>query len=241
VIRVVRFLGFLVLAGAACAQGPVFEAASVKPSGPRSVRMSNGGPGSSDPQRFSFTEATLQDLLFIAYDLDDEMQISGPRWLSSERYDVVATLAPGASEEQFHLMLRNLMAERFKLALHHQTKESPVYALVIAKNGPKLNGAGQDQDGFPQLLTGRPDMIMTMEGRQARLAARRQPIARLVKFLRGFVDRPIVDQTGLTGQYDFHLDFSLQDSADDPVPRVFEALPEQLGLKLEQRKAPWTS
>lgn len=68
-----------------------------------------GGPGSQDPQRFSFTKPTLQDLLFAASDLDDTAQISGPRWLASEQYDVIATFAPGTNKAQFRMMLRRAL------------------------------------------------------------------------------------------------------------------------------------
>jgi hypothetical protein len=118
-----------------------FEVASLKPSGPRSIRGSDGGPGSRDPERFTFGSATLRDLLFNAYRApqdDYHEQISGPGWIDTERYDIAVKMPRGTTKEQFQLMLQTLLAERFNLAIHHDTKVLPVYDLVVGKNGPKL-------------------------------------------------------------------------------------------------------
>ena len=154
-----RLAAFL-LASLAFAQSPAFEVASVKPAGPDSassripamlppdvqerMRMS-GGPGTKDPGRVNYSGVTLNMLLKRAYDIGPE-QISGPAWLDSERYDIMATVAPGTTLEQFRLMLQSLLAERFELRQHRETKTLAVYLLTVAKNGPKLrrprDGAG---------------------------------------------------------------------------------------------------
>jgi len=135
----------LLPAGAALAQTAAdpttFEVASVKPAAPQTPgRMMvgmRGGPGTPDPGQVTLTNVTQKMLLARAYGVQD-YQISGPGWLESERYDIVAKVPEGATKEQFQAMLQNLLAERFKLTLHHETKELPQYALVVAKNGPKL-------------------------------------------------------------------------------------------------------
>lgn len=121
-----------------------FEVASVKPAAPptdgRMMVGMRGGPGTPDPGQVTFSNVTQRLLLSTAYGVQD-FQISGPGWLDSERYEIVAKVPKGATKDQFKVMLQNLLAERFKLTLHHETKELPLYALVVAKNGPKLKEA----------------------------------------------------------------------------------------------------
>ncbi len=122
-----------------------FEAASVKPAaapvpdgrGRIMIAGPSGGPGTKDPGRIRYPFMNLKQLLTTAYDVK-AYQISGPAWLDSERYDITATMAPGTTKEQFQVMLQNLLAERFKVAIHRETKELPMYSLVVAKSGSKL-------------------------------------------------------------------------------------------------------
>ena len=121
-----------------------FDAASIKPFVPPTggrgmvmMRGGRGGPGSTDPGRINYPMTTLKGLLTIAYDVKD-FQISGPSWLDSERFEIQATMPPETTKEQFHIMLQNLLADRFKMAVHRETKELPMYSLVVAKNGPKM-------------------------------------------------------------------------------------------------------
>src|ERR1035438_637147 len=106
------------------------------------VRMS-GGPGTPDPGQLTYTNVSLKNVLTSAYDVK-EYQINGPNWLDRERFDIVAKIPQGATKEQFQQMLQNLLVERFKLALHHETKELPMYALVVGKGGPKLKESVDD-------------------------------------------------------------------------------------------------
>lgn len=121
---------------------PAFDVASVKPAEPPAqmgmmrVRMS-GGPGTPDPGQLTYTNVTLKNVLMNAYGVKG-YQISGPKWLESERFDIVAKIPTGTTKEDFKLMLQNLLAERFKLTLHHETKELPMYSLVVGKGGSKL-------------------------------------------------------------------------------------------------------
>jgi uncharacterized protein (TIGR03435 family) len=242
-------------------QAPAFEVASVKPAAARSVRASmRGGPGTDDPGQISFANVTLIHVLLRAYDVKT-YQVSGPDWLSSERYDIAAKIPPGTTKEQFNLMLQNLVAERFHLVLHHATKQFQGYELVAGKNGSKLKASESsgpdapapaappktDSNGFPQLDG--PGLVM-MEGLKGRavvsfLTARSQPISTLVDMLSREFRLPILDRTGLTGKFDFRLEFAPQApgalvpaTTGESGPNLLTAVREQLGLKLEPMKIP---
>jgi uncharacterized protein (TIGR03435 family) len=275
---------------------PTFEVASVKPAAPitgNAIRvMMRGGPGTPDPGQITYTNVTVKNVLMNAYGVKG-FQISGPSWLDSERYDIVAKLPRGATKAEFMAMLQNLLAERFKLTLHREKKDLPMYVLVVGKNGPKLKESVDDaapkegdvpksdgpaaamgkiaigKDGFPVLPPGsggRGATAMMLMNGNARMTANRQSMAGLAEMLSGQLDLPVVDMTGLTGNYDFTLYFAPEGlvgmrlpgglppppppgeggpgmpmaSAPDAQsnPSLFAALQEQLGLKLEQRKGP---
>jgi uncharacterized protein (TIGR03435 family) len=241
-----------------------FEVASVKPSGPKSFRNSDGGPGSRDPERFTFTRADLRDLLFLAYGVKYyREQISGPGWIDTEDYDIAVKIAPETTKEQFQQMLQNLLAERFNLKVRHDTKALSVYELVVAKNGPKLRKSeenptttglppaepvmgAEDKNGFPQLPPGQSTWSTINRLGRSRLAVQRQPVGVLTKILAGRLERPIIDMTGLTDLYDFALEFNPRAATGgNPVagqegqaPDIFMAIQQQLGLKLVGAKAP---
>jgi uncharacterized protein (TIGR03435 family) len=126
-----------------------FDAASIKPwvqpgGGGRMMFFGGGrgGPGSNDPGRISYPVITIKTLLMNAYDVK-EYQISGPEWLNTERFVVEATMPPETTKAQFRTMLQNLLAERFKVAVHRETKEMQKYSLVVAKGGPKMKEAAE--------------------------------------------------------------------------------------------------
>jgi uncharacterized protein (TIGR03435 family) len=246
--------------------GPAFDAASVKPAPPpdgrggRRVGM-GGGPGTDTPGRINFENIGLGAIIGKAYDVK-YYQISGPAWFESERFNIVATVPPGSTPEQFRLMLQNLLADRFKLALHKESREMQIYSLGIAKNGPRLKKATPDPppdandaadkepmgggaklapDGYP---VPRPGMTImsTPAGPRARLS-NKEHMEWLAGMLSGQLGRPVIDATGLTGEYDISLYWVPQrpDSiaADDPSgPDLIAALQQQLGLKLEPKKGP---
>jgi uncharacterized protein (TIGR03435 family) len=166
------------------AQAPAeFVAASIKPAAPMGsggmmIGM-RGGPGTPSPGQMTFTNVSLAQIMERAYDVKG-YQVSGPDWMSSARFDISAKVPAGATKAQSNVMLQNLLADRFKLVLHHSTKESSIYALLVAKGGPKLKesqessedavaasqpgGPGMDgpgrgmmgKDGKPQLPPGTP-------------------------------------------------------------------------------------
>lgn len=220
-----------------------FEVASVKlsttppPGDPCPPACTDGGPGTRYPERYApFT--TLRSLLFRAFDLiDAEQQISGPGWIDSEKYAINAKVPPGTSREQFQIMLRNLLIERFKLSVHHKTRTLPVYNLEISsRNGPKFKES--PAIGTPTLMA---QFASSGSAPISRWTARQQPISAFVRML-GLstnVGRPVIDKTGLTGEYDFtfYYDVQIPGSLDHPVLTILDAIDQQLGLKLVDSKA----
>ena len=254
------FLASLALS-AALASGQSFSVASLKPSAgaPAGTPGTDGGPGTRIPTRYA-TSSTLRGFIFRAYGLDDyQQQISGPKWIDDDKFDIDARMPEGTTKEQFQTMLQNLLVERFKLAVHHETKVIPVYNMVIARNGPKLKESapaepasgplvrGFDSDGFA-MLTGPGLISMYREGSNgpvARWSARLQPVSALCKQLNNGTDlnRIVRDKTGLTGKYDFKLSYEIVlpvRAGETPAPKLtlFDALEEQLGLKLVDTKEP---
>jgi uncharacterized protein (TIGR03435 family) len=242
-----------------------FDVASVKLStgAPLGNPGTDGGPGTRYPERYATGIATLRGLLWKAYGLvDSQEQISGPGWIDTEKYAIDARVPAGATIEQFQRMLQNLLAERFKLVIHHETKVLPVYDLVVGKNGPKFKesaaaadatgppAAGVDRDGFPVLPGGRPGLLSNYalgpSGQVSHWRAQQQPISAFARML-GLptnAGRVVVDKTGLTGKYDFTLYYDVQvpgaaGVADNPTLTIFDAVEQQLGLKLVDGKAPF--
>lgn len=235
---------------------PAFEVASVKPD--------KAGEGSTlllTADGLTANRVTLKFLIRRAYGVEDD-QISGaPGWIDSETYHVEAKVSSGdlaafekLDEKQRLRMLQPVLAERFELKVHREAKEIPVYALVIAKNGPKLHVA-KPGDTYPDGIkspdgkpSGRPGMMMWGRGR---LTAQGIPIASLLPPLTQQLERTVVDKTGLKGTYDITLQWTPDDdrapmpngtvggqqgTADSSGVSIFTAIQEQLGLKLESQK-----
>ncbi len=265
---------FLFASGSAFCQGisaPAFEVSSVKPAAPdQKGPVTRGGPGTGDPGQATFTGVTLSSVLMTAYDVK-AYQIQGPGWLGAEKYDIVAKVPAGTSKEQFHLMLQNLLTERFRMTLHHESKQFQGFELTIGKNGSKLTttrlgGSVETKmqpgpykigdDNFPQF--DQPGFLVAARLNRGaskmsnHLTAVAQPLSSLLLLLSGQLQSPVLDRTGLTGLYDFRLEFvpegvtaqqSPTDGAPDTiainsVPGLIIAVEEQLGLKLESKKIP---
>lgn len=227
---------------------PRFEAASIKPAtrpvgpflpGTRPACPLNGcgGPGTGSPERITFTVASLKHLIRTAYNVRSQHQIEAPDWMDSAIFDVVANVPSGATRDQANLMLQNLLADRFQVKLHRSTRTLPIYALVVAKGGPKLKVAANDPNA--------PKARGTIWSRgRKRFEFDRWTMANFTGTLESDAGRPVVDMTGLEGTYDIRLEFA-ESSADplfgppDPqAPELFTALTEQLGLRLESRTGP---
>jgi uncharacterized protein (TIGR03435 family) len=180
----------------------------------------NSGPGS-----FKATNVSLQMLLTQAYDLKD-YQVAGPDWINSDgtRYDIAAKMPAGASSPQMPAMLQALLAQRWKLISHRETRTLPIYTMIVAKDGLKMHRAPADGNS----------KINTTNGR---MTAQHVSMADLADQLSGQLGRAVIDRTGLAGAFDFTLNYSTDDT-DATRPSLFTALEEQTGLKLEAAKGP---
>jgi uncharacterized protein (TIGR03435 family) len=219
---------------------PAFEVASVKPANPQSG-VSGGCHGidstyapneaaSAPPLgRCVIRDARINHLVGTAYRVRSMGQISGgPDWIRDYRYNIDAKAEDPtkATEEQLLQMLQALLTERFGLKMRREMKDMPGYALIVAKNGPKLREAKGQDVSFHFGPNGKP-------GRGPNsLTARKQSMPMLADILTMFGE-PVIDKTGLTGTYDFTLSW---DETDGPT--LGTALQEQLGLKFESQKVP---
>jgi uncharacterized protein (TIGR03435 family) len=226
---------FALACGAGFAQtAPAFEVADVK--------VNNSGPGAMQAAFLPSGQITvrnmpLRDLIVQAYKAAGVA--GGPAWLDSSRFDVIAKAPPNTPTDTLRVMLQPLLAERFKLAIHTEQRPTPVYALIVAKGGSKLQAAagssppkcapGQGVEGQNHTVCTNFTMADLAEWLPTRLAP-------------SFIDRPVVNLTGIQGAYDIRLDWvprPLSEISDAPAgPTVFDALEKQLGLKLEDRKQP---
>ncbi len=199
--------------------------------------------------RFIVQNYTLKALIGAAYNLTPRLISGGPTWASSDHYDVVAgtpsEVSPNFDEQMS--MLRNFLADRFKLTFHREQKEFSIYTVAIANGGPKM----KKSDGPPS--EGRPALVFRLfPERRALLPARDATMAEFASVIqRGPLDRPVVDRTGLSERYDFSLDFAPDEGAffgmmatrpplpdDQAKPDLFTAVQQQLGLKLESTRGP---
>jgi len=209
-----------------------FDVASVKPD--------RRGPGDRDVDHdgglLTMTNVSLKRCIMLAYGVGDD-RVFGPAWIDSEAYDISAKVLSGGVDTQYTLRLQTLLKDRFKLVLHREMREGPVFDLVVAKNGPKIRpdapAASLDSDST------------RTKGHATFRAVSMDKLARFLERPQMAVDRPVVDKTGLSGTYSFTLDWTLPDRAggadspkgDDQWPSIFGALQEQLGLKLEPGRA----
>jgi uncharacterized protein (TIGR03435 family) len=283
-------LAFPLLVAVALAQSPTqvsdnplpsFEVASVKSNknGPRSPMM-----GRSLPGRYEATNMPAKILLLQAYEVPTYRIEGGPAWLDSDRFDIAAKAPEGAPPNQLMLMIRSLLIERFKLVAHRETRESPVYALVLARSdgklGPKLSKTTDDCNAImaerlaaarargpgpvpftPPGPDERPVCTMSMipvttPGAPLvfRVRGGGQTMEALARSLSGYVSRQVIDRTGLTGLYDYEIEYAPGRTLStapittpaggtapaapvDDGPSIFESV-QRLGLKLESTKGP---
>jgi uncharacterized protein (TIGR03435 family) len=242
-----------------------FEVSSIKPAPPPTgmgMRIMMGG----DPGRVNMSNITVKDMIRQAYQVKD-FQISGPDWMNTTRFDVVATIPAGVPRDQIPLMWQSLLADRFKLTLHREKRELPVYALVVGKNGPKMKESEDTGEPAPQGPPGIPGMGprrgMVQMGR-GKLTANKMTVGAFAELLSRQMDRPVLDETGLKPSFDFTLEWTPDErqrmqfipggggpppgaedhprpaSPDGPQssgPTIFAAVQEQLGLKMESKKS----
>ena len=245
-----------------------YDVVSVKPSNP----ANSGKPGNGTliaPDGFTAKNTSLMSLVHYAFGILNDEQLAGaPSWISSEQFDVDARMDTSVADALRKLtkddralarqhMLQGLLADRFKLAFHRETRELSVYSLVIAKSGSKLREAKPDdtypngfKDDAGHPFIGGVTMSGTSEGET--MTGQATPIDYFVRILSREVKRIVINKTGLTGNFDFTMQFmpeqrgmqTASESAsplpalDPGIASIFTALQEQLGLKLEAGKAP---
>jgi uncharacterized protein (TIGR03435 family) len=291
----------LILAGSIFGQAPgskpEFDVATVRPAAPRgpderTIVARTGGPGSTDPERVRYRDIDLRNLLLEAY-LVPVDQLIIPDWVKTERYDITAKIPAGTTREQYAVMLRNLLVDRFKITSHSDKKDFTVYDLLVAKSGLKMkvstaeppppaaqrgptqadpaaaaaqfeqlfaqaraNPGGKDKDGFPALPENNIAAQRTVGNNgRTQTNARGQTMAEITTMIQRALagGARVTDKTGLTGRYDFKLQYARQVNAaapgaatspdaavaDDPLPDLITAVQSQLGLKLEKGTAPF--
>ena len=220
---------------------PGFDVATIKPTDPN---ISSGPFFTVRGSHIIAVNTNGNDLVSLAYGLHSKQIVNGPPWLLTARFDIegVPDVEGRPNHDQVKLMIQKLLATRFKLVLHHEQRELAVYAIIIGKNGPKLTKTDRKpSDNTNFSYTNR--VVLTVRN------------ATMADFADGmqasFMDRPVVNQTGLTDRYDFLLKWTPDGSqsglgekmpppADDAnaPPGLYTAIEEQLGLKLVSTKAP---
>jgi uncharacterized protein (TIGR03435 family) len=251
--RYMRMYILLVLATAL--HGQEFDVATIKPSDPPSISYTIGGI-SYAPKSFHFTPggglqttgSTVKDLIVTAYDVHPSQIQGGPPWAAVDRYDVTAKVTEGDGNpatltdaerqkwtERIRLRTRALLASRFNLAVHKETRESAMYELNVDKNGPKADALKESSGTLGISFRGN---VMSSNGGD---------MHELVLLLSSQLQKPVVDKTGLTGKYDFTLRWATEQLSlvpgtptgdPDKSPSIFTALREQLGLHLDSTKGP---
>ena len=255
-----------------------FEVASIKPAAPeaagRGVVFMQGGPGTSDPSQIRYTNVTIRLMIMNAFNVK-RFQLTAPGTVDDLHFDVLAKVPKDATKEDTRVMLQNLLSDRFGMKFHRETKEMQAYALTAAKGGVKLkpsadapppepDGRGLsvpgppklDKNGFPTFPAGGRGLMMMFANGQMHGTGAQETISQICDFISNQLGRPVVDQTGLNGKYDFNLEFAPENMpplppgagpamgrgdapgppSSDPAPTLIVALQEQLGLKLEAQK-----
>jgi uncharacterized protein (TIGR03435 family) len=214
---------------------PAFEVASVRPADP--AKSPFYVPMETGPERFSAFGFTLDYLIQWSYGLRD-FQVSGePVWLKTEKFDIQAKAEAPAGLDQIKRMVQTLLADRFQLKLHRESKELSVYALIVGKAGPKLQPA---KDPVPAGSRGRMEIF------RGSFTSRGATMGLLAEALSTMLDRPVLDQTGLSGNYDIKLSYDqstvrqeVVDLGAEPTDgqSMFSAI-QDVGLKLDPQKLP---
>jgi uncharacterized protein (TIGR03435 family) len=203
---------------------PAFEVASVKPNTSGAIQ----GGVRSDPERLTATNATVRQLLLFAYNLPD-YQLLGPHSIENERYDVTAKAPIPGDTAQLRSMLQTLLADRFRLKLHRETKTVPVFWLITAKNGPKLRKFEEGKQA-PDVRPGIYSIYVNAT------------VPQLADLLSRHLQQPVLDKTGVDGRFSIQLEWAFDATpqagapgpeTSDPGASLFTAVQEQLGLKLE--------
>lgn len=242
------------------AQHKTFEVASVKPHPADQITPSSmvAEPGG----RFTVRNIPLRMLIRTAYQIQDDQIVDGPAWIGTDRFDISAKAEDGSSPVDLAPMLQTLLAERFKLTFHRDTRELSIFELQPVRTDGALGSKMKKNDCVPDLnapppAPGGPPRCGMISNGFGRLTLIAQPISVMAQFLAPSVNRVVVDRTGLTGRYDVDLTWTPDRlpprppgaPPDQPIrvngqeidtngPSIFTAVREQLGLKLESGRGP---
>ncbi len=196
---------------------------------------------------YQLRTATMVDLIRIAYNVEADQVVGGPNWLEMDRFDIEAAVPAGSTPESQRTMLRELLANRFKLAVHDEIRPIPAYALKVGKQ-PVLeaaDGSGDTGCRFTPPAQVRSDEPLPMAPafpyscRNMSMAAFAQGMRRMAGAIQYLIDGPVVDQTGLKGLWNFSLKYTFRGIAGGAdTMTIFEAIEKQLGLKLEPVRVP---
>jgi uncharacterized protein (TIGR03435 family) len=207
-----------------------FEAASVKPASPDATDFGVD----TDPGLLRVEAQTLRDMVRIAYRVNDSQVVGGPKWAGSDRFDITGRANGPAGERELYAMLQSLLADRFKLAIHRETRTAQGYALVVAKGGIKMQKSESTESNS--------------RGGRGRIDAQGFSMHQFAERLTRVMRAPVEDATETPGGFNFSLIWTPDDASAKPLatdrpavddssaPSIFTALQEQLGLKLESRK-----
>jgi uncharacterized protein (TIGR03435 family) len=205
-----------------------FEVASIKPAPLQPIgRVSVRTSSNTDAGTMTYLNVSLLDLIGQAFKVQ-QYQISGPQWMNDVRFDINARFTPGSTPEQLQQMQRSLIADRFGMKMHQETKEVPVYALVVGKGGSKLKPTDAPGSSSSNGQNG----VIRYEAKVT--------MARFGEYLSQRTNRPVLDKTGLQGAYEIKMEYT-SDENNTSVPSLLTAIQEELGLKLEATKGPVVS
>jgi len=211
----------------AAAQSPAFAVASIRLSG-QEVKFEKDGSVQATPGTLQLRDVTLAHCMRWAYHVQDA-QVAGPDALRDQRYDILAKADGPASEEPMRLMLRQLLADRFKVVFHRETREMRAYALTSADGGKKLHPSA-------------PGTVPSRQNTAKSTVEKAASMPEFAEFMGDVLETPVVDQTNLKGRYDFVLDFTSYlptlnrpTQLDDFLAILPSALKGELGLKLERQ------
>jgi len=210
---------------------PVFEVATIKLSDPNA-----SGQGFQISGRYvRVKNKTVNDMISWAYGIHEKQIVGGPAWFTTDRYEIngVPDVAGEPNVTQFRSMIRKVLADRFGLKIHSEKREMPVYALTVAKGGPKLTKSGNTANDLRNQTDDTNGMEMEFDNTSMADFA--------LGIMQYVLDKPVIDQTGIKGKYNFKLKWTLDEiqasSEPNASPGLFTAIQEQIGLKLEPVKA----
>jgi uncharacterized protein (TIGR03435 family) len=243
----IALMALVLTAGTICAQFEGFEVATIKPTPPdargRYTRMEGG-------HQFVAKNCSIKYLVGAAYDLNPRMISGGPEWIESDHFDILA-VTPGEKQPNVArqmVMLQGLLADRVKLTFHREPKDMPIYALTVARTGSKLKASTAPPDDQPNVIStvypaesGGIDHVL-MPAHNATMTLFASVLQRSI------LDRPVTDNTGLSGRYEFNLEWAPDETQfgggllpgvpEHAEPDLFAAVEQQLGLRLEKTRGP---